>query len=462
MTTSIWTGAEATPAEGLAQDTLVVSGPARLRGHVDVSGFKHSLVTIVGAACTANAPLMVTNCPALVETDVLADVLRDLGGVAHRGIGSLVVDAAGITSAESFTVAAERIHGSVYLVPGLLARLGEVAIPTDGGCRIGDSAEGKRPIEQYLSVLERFGAVVDADRAGNPRILATAGLRGCEIDLLDYTAIRPLRTGPLYSGASKMAILCAAVAHGTSLLHNPYPKPDVTDLITVLSEFGADIETTLTGSLVIHGRGPAALDQPVLHRLLPDLIEVVTWVAAGALSADGPLRIRGAGLSRAWAALRPEREVFDRMGIGLDSTANELIVHPAETLRPAEIVVTSPGIYSDCHPFFALLACLAEGTTTIRETVWPKRFGYVAGMRDLGVQLTAGDGAVEIAGVRPPQVADRVVHAPDLRAAAVLLLAALRVPGRTVVTGTHHLARGYPDLVGSLRGLGARIEEEDR
>jgi UDP-N-acetylglucosamine 1-carboxyvinyltransferase len=436
---------------------MVVTGGSPLRGAVRVSGFKHSLVTVIGAACAARAPLVIANCPDLAETSVLAEMINGLGGTAHRGTGSLIVDAGEMSGNGLLDGPANQIHGSVYLVPGVLGRTGEAALPTDGGCQIGDERGGRRPVEQYLSVLERFGAHVDA--AARRPVIRARRLTGCEIDLLDYTTNRPLRTGPLYSGACKMAILCAAVAHGTSVLHNLYPKPDVTDLVTVLRDFGADIETTLTGSLIVHGRGPDGLDRPVLHTLLPDLIEVVTWICAGTLLAGDELRIGGTGMPRALAALRPEREVFERMGVELGSTADELVVRRAESLRRTDLVVTSPGVYSDSHPFFALLATLADGTTSITETVWTKRFGYANGLTALGAEIAQHAGAVSVTGPRPPRVAGQTVHAPDLRAAAVLVLAALRVDGRTTVSGVHHLARGYPDFAGALRSLGADVHD---
>ncbi|MFC4856083.1 hypothetical protein [Actinophytocola glycyrrhizae] len=439
----------------LAADSLVVTGGRRLAGDTQTGGFKHSLVTVLAAACAARAPAVITNCPAVAETGALAGLITDLGGTADYVAGTLTIDADGMTGG---TVSDHGIHGSVYLAPALLTRSGQAAVPTGGGCRIGDDPGGRRPVEQYAAVLGRFGATVT--HTDEHLLVRADRLTGCEIDLLDYTSDRARRTGPLYSGASKMAVLAAAVAHGTSVLHSPYPKPDVTDLVAVLRDFGADIDTTAQGSLVVHGRGPDALDRPVRHELVADLIEVVTWICAGALLADAPMRLRGANLGRALTALRPELSALADLGVGLDRSGDELTVHPAQFLRATDVVITSPGVFSDSHPFLALLMTAARGRSTITETVWATRFGYHAGLEALGARLSRHGTTITVDGPCRPSVPDRSVHAPDLRAAAALVLAALQVPGRTVVTGTHHLRRGYPDFAGTLRALGAVIETE--
>ncbi|WP_329576577.1 hypothetical protein OG500_03935 [Kitasatospora sp. NBC_01250] len=424
-----------------------------------MSGFKHSLVTVTAAALAARAPVRIDNCPDIAETRVLADLIDRLGGRADYGDGTLVVDADGLHTAE-LPAEASAIHGSVYLLPALLARFGRAAVAATGGCRIGDDPGGRRPVEQYVGVLERFGAQAAVLADGGLRV--TAGkLRGCEIDLLDYTADRAVRTGPHYSGATKMALLTAAVAEGVSVLHHPYPKPDVTDLLDVLRQLGLDVEVRADGAIVVAGRGSHGLDRPAQHVLVPDLIEVVTWVCAGTLLGEGRLTVRGTGMHRAATALAPELEVFDRLGVdlglGTGLGAEELTVRPARRLRPVDVTVASHGVFSDSQPFLALLAALAEGTSTIAETVWTGRFGYAPGLAALGVRLRQDGRTLTVHGPSAPSRAARAVHAPDLRAAAVLLLAALAAPGSTVLTGTHHLRRGYPDLPAALRALGADV-----
>jgi UDP-N-acetylglucosamine 1-carboxyvinyltransferase len=435
---------------------LVVRGGRPLAGTVRPEGFKHALVTTVAASCAADAPIVIRNCPRLVETTALREAILDLGGSARHEGSTLTIDARPMTRAAVRTRSAGEVHGSIYLAAGLLGRFGEATVPTGGGCRIGDNTRGHRPVEHYVNVFERFGARADYDQDGYLRVRASR-LTGTEIDLLDYTSDRELQTGPLYSGATKMAMLTAAVAHGTTVLHNPYPKPDVTELFAVLRSFGADIEETPTHSYVIRGRGPGTLVRPVVHQLPPDLIEVVTWICVGTLFGRGALRIEGAQMDRAWDALRPERDVLARMGVPVALDAGAVVVHPAATLHGVDMVVTSRGVFSDNQPFFSLLASYAKGTSTFRETVWSNRFDYLEGLRTLGVSLGREGATASIRGPRPPHKSGQTIHAHDLRSAAVLVLAALGITGPTVITGTHHLARGYSDLPAALCRLGADV-----
>ncbi len=440
---------------GVGDHALVVHGGHRLFGTVRASGFKHSLVTIVAAAASSRACVRVTNCPDIVETRMLSELLAALGGIAVQVGDTLTVNASQLTQAELDPVAASRIHGAVYLVPALLSKVGRARVPTDGGCHIGSAPGGRRPVQHYVSVLERFGARARVLQAGDLEVSAPR-LSGCEIDLLDYASGREIKTGPLYSGATKMALLTAAVADGVSTLHNLYPKPDVTDLVTVLRQLGADIESPAPGTVRVHGRGAEALCNDVAHTLIPDLIEVVTWICAGATLADG-LRITAADMTRAAAALAPELDVLDRMGVRMDLEPAELTVHAGDRLTPCDITVASHGVYSDSQPFLALLATHASGPTRITETVWGERFGYLPGLAALGARMRRRNNVLRVNGPCPPRRAGQRLFATDLRAAAVLLLAALAAPGPTVIDGTHHLARGYPDLPGALRSLGAEI-----
>ncbi|MFD7069057.1 hypothetical protein ACFV97_17745 [Streptomyces sp. NPDC059913] len=447
-----------TPHRDAPQDGagLSVRGGNRLSGAVRTSGFKHSLVTVAAAAAAADAPVRIDNCPDIVETSVLSELFRALGGSAEHGDGTLVLDASGITGADLPAGLAHRIHGSAYLLPALLSRAKRVRMPPSGGCRLGEGQHG-RPAEHFVSVLERFGATGRMLPDGGLELTAER-LTGCTVDLLDYTANRAVITGSTYSGATKTALLAASVAHGTTTLHHPYRKSDVTDLMVVLRDLGADIEITGPETLVIQGRGPGTLRHPVRHTLVPDLIEVVTWICAGTLLADGPLHVAGPGMHRAVRVLGPEFELLERMGVRVDTSLAGLTVHPAQgPLRPVDFTAASRGVFSDNQPFFALLGAYATGSTTITDAVWANRFGYAPGLAALGMHVTHDGRSLRIDGPRPPHRAGQHLRATDLRAAAVLLLAALAVPGRTTLAETHHLARGYRDLAADLRGLGADI-----
>lgn len=163
-------------------------------------------------------------------------------------------------------------------------------------------------------------------------------------------------------------------------------------------------------------------------------------------------------MAAAIRGLAPELDILAAMGVNFETGPAHLVVPPTDQYIANDIVVSSPGIYSDSHPFLALLLTKAAGASTITETVWSNRFGYAIGLQALGVRLSINGSSVTLAGSSPPRLGGQEVVAGDLRAAAVLLLAALMIGGTTVIHGVDHLRRGYADLIPRLRSLGADIE----
>lgn len=436
----------------------MIRGGKRVGGTVRASGFKHALVSVVGAAIGADQPLVVQNCPDIEETRVLAELVRAAGGQADFRESVLTVDGAGISTANLPSQWASRIHGSVYLLPALLGRFGRLQLPVSGGCQIGEGPGGRRPTEHYLRIFKEFGARCHVKPDGSVVVEADR-LTGKEIDLLDYTHDRALRTGPLYSGATKTALLTAAMAEGTSVLRSPYAKPDVTELVAVLKAYGVPITKESDDTLVVTGSGGLlpGLAGTVTHELIPDLIELVTWIAVGALLAHEPFVVTGPRMADARTALAPECAVLDALGVSLVWGYEKLVIFPATALAPVDVLVASHGVFSDSQPLLALLASRAPGRSTITETVWSHRFGYAEGLSTLGMSVQNSGTELAIEGRWDPSPRDATIAANDLRGAAALLIAALLTPGATILTGADHLARGYPDLPGALVALGADI-----
>lgn len=442
----------------LDADTLGVHGVARIGGRVTVGGFKHSLVTVAAAAALSDSPTSILNCPEIEETGSLAVLLNRAGATATVKHGELRLEAGGISSTELDETASRKIHGGVYLLPALIARSGRVTVPGQGGCQIGNGPAGDRPMRQYLSVFERFGATVLDN--GNSKSIAASRLTGCIVDLSEYTSDREKRTGPEYSGATKMAILVAAIANGTTVLRSPYPKPDVTDLVAMLQSLGVDITRTKSGDLAIVG-ADGALRNSASHTLRPDLIEIITWICAGTLLGEEPLVLSSNGMADAVRALQPEMEALHKMGVSLRTAESEMTVYPTNKLQPTNLLAASHGIYSDSQPFLALLASRAQGVSTVTDTVWAsKRFDYAPGLRHLGISLDLEAETLRIRGFDPRNVTSAVLEATDLRSAATLLIAAAATPGVHELTGMRHLKRGYSNLPGSLARLGVQLYEK--
>lgn len=426
---------------------------ADLAGTVRVGGFKHALVPLLAASVLASGPVKLRNVPRIEDSRVMAAILAELGAEVDYdpALEQMSLDTRAMSGHTIPHDLARLVHGPVYLLPVLLARFGRAQLGPTGGCRIGPSADGgTRPVGHLVDIVSRFGADVTAD---DGTLVATCTrLRGAHIDLREYAEPGPAGpTGPLYSGATKCALLAAAGAEGTTVLEYPYPKPDVTALADGLATGGVELERT-ADRIVVRGIGGVA---PFSATLLGDLIEFITFVAC-AVHARGALTIAGTD-ANVRAGLSAELDYLEAMGVGLEPRAAGIEVSRPERLRAVDVAIASHGAFSDSHPFFSLMLLGGDRPSRIIETVWRDRFGYVEPLRALGADLRVESGQVE---VRPSTLTRRcpTVRAGDLRSAAMLVLAALTVPGPTTVAGVEHLSRGYDDLLGKLRSLGARIE----
>lgn len=433
-------------------DVLCVRGGTPLAGGIRVAGFKHALVPVLAAAVMSEGRVRIANAPDIEDTRVLCDILCGLGADASFEDGAVSLRATGITSHEVPIELARRIHGSLYLLPSLLATQGRAVIGETGGCLIGSAATGgRRPIHHTLHVLERFGATFEV--TGSLVKGRCARLRGTTIDIRDYSAEADDEvSGPLVSGATKTALLAAATAQGTTVIRNPYRKPDVTELVAFMTASGIPVADE-NHRILVDGR-PRLLGAG--HALPSDLIEVMTLIAAVVhLGADIEARLEAP--ERTFAGLAAELGVLSAMGVqvGYDGGGRLQVVR-SHRLRPQDIVVKSTTIYSDNQPFFALMLTAAEGPSHIEDRVWGDRFGYASQLVKLGARMKLHDGQLSVLPGRPHR-SGASVTATELRGAAVLLLAALGIEGETQLHGMHHLSRGYEDLVGRLARLGATI-----
>ncbi|MEU2065749.1 hypothetical protein [Streptomyces anulatus] len=436
----------------MTSHSTTLRGGKPVSGEVTVSGFKHVLVLALAHAVGTGGKFTLHNAPGILETEVYHDFLPRLGIPTTRDEeGSLTIDASG-EIADTLPEAAEAIHGSLYLLPALLARTGRARFSARfGGCRIGAASSGERPWRNVVQVLERFGAHITSD--GPEFVLRAPVLRGASIDLRDFTTDPRTLSGPEYSGATKAAVLTAALAEGPSQLRFPYPKAELTALLDLLRADGVEVERS-GDTLAISGQptGPRLRE----HRLPADLIEVVSWVTIAATT-GGSIALRGVTRQEIDHGLAAELELWKTVGVELNDSEGGLVVSGPgpkgfAPLPPIETLPTS--IYSDSQPLFTVLATQCPGASQITDAVWTGRYAHLEGMARLGASLTRSRTGVTIrqSVLRvPPEGVE--VHASDLRCAAALLSTALLVKGGPVtVHGTHHLDRGYDHLLDKLAG----------
>jgi UDP-N-acetylglucosamine 1-carboxyvinyltransferase len=432
--------------------SVKVTGGTLSGTSVSVSGFKHAVVPIICSSIYFAGKVHLKNVPNIEDIQLLSQIIRFLGGKAEFNQGDLSLDTSGMRYEDIPESLTKSIHGSVYLIPTMLGRFGKVIMGSSGGCQIGDlKNNGKRPIWHLASVLERFGATFEIE---NDYLKGFCkGFRNCEIDIMEYSDRKDILTGPLVSGATKTAILAAiATKSGTTVIHNPYRKLDVVELIRFLVLSGCEVEDN--GKSIFIKKSNNLTN--ATYFLVSDVVEVITYIACAVYNRF-PLVVENVTVSRIREALRPEIEYLTRMGIDLIWGNNFVKIPVPEKIFGVDIEVTSIGMYSDSHPFFTLMLLGGDEISNIKEYVWKGRFDYARQLSEMGARLIIQDRTVKII-PGYPYLSGKTVNATDLRAAAVLILAALRIKGSTIVTNIHHLNRGYDNFLLTLAQLGAQIE----
>jgi UDP-N-acetylglucosamine 1-carboxyvinyltransferase len=331
----------------------------------------------------------------------------------------------------------ERIRASINVLGPLLARCGHVRMSMPGGDDF-----GARPIDMHVAGLEAMGATF---KFSHGDLEASADrLHGADITF-DFPSV----------GATENLVTAAVFAEGVTTIDNAAREPEIIDLCDFLVAMGATIDGIGTSTLRVIGVARDSL-RPVTHHTVPDRIQAATYLAAAAVS-GGELTVTGARAEHMDMVLNRFRE----MGLEIQVTRTGLTVRSPERLRSIDVATLPyPGIATDYKPLIITMLAVADGVGIVTENLYPGRFRYVEELQRLGADIrTSGHHAV-VRGV--PRLSGAPVRAHDIRAGAAMVVAGLAAEGATTITGVHHIDRGYDDLVGRLRSVGASIERVDR
>ncbi|WGD37596.1 hypothetical protein [Lysinibacter sp. HNR] len=436
-----------------------IKGGKPLIGAVQPEGFKHAFVTVLAASFLGQHDVTIAGAPTTqLEASTLLTLLEAVGAsvsVKDDKVSLGINQVSGSFPQPLY----QSIHGSLYLVPGLLAHTGEVTMHPAGGCAIGNGVAGGRPMSHYFEVLRRYGAIVDVT-TGSVR-MPVGGLRGTVIDLVDFVDDPQLMTGPLYSGATKFAILCAAISSGVSIIRSAYPKADVTEMVRTLQLLGADIEIDSEQDIMRIQSGSLLSERRnVVHHLISDPMQTLTWLVAGVMT-GGDVHIDAHDVRILRQSMQAECEALTRMGFEIHESARSLsIANGARPIKGIDLKIHSRGVFSDAQPIFALLMTKLSGFSTIIDTVWRRRYEYVQGLNALGGSIRKTSSGIRIAGGYPPSISDVRVTGTDLRAAVSLVLAGTAINGTTMVYGVEHLDRGFTNFASVLESLGGSVTRE--
>jgi UDP-N-acetylglucosamine 1-carboxyvinyltransferase len=415
--------------------TLEIEGGVPLRGTVAASAAKNSALPALAASLLTAEPIVVENLPGLADVTTIRRLLERLGArFTDEPDGSTRICVPHVRGHEAPYELVSTMRASVLVLGPLLARTGRARVALPGGCAI-----GLRPIDQHLRGLQQLGAEI-AIEGGYVEARASR-LKGARIrtDLVTVTGTENL-------------MMAASLAEGTTVLENAAREPEVADLAGLLQAMGAKIEGAGSERIEIQGLPDLG---GARHRIIPDRIEAGTLLVAGAITGGDVTvtRVIPDHLSSVVATL-------EAVGSRLDGGSDWVRVRGQG--RPHPAVVTTgvfPGFPTDMQAQVMALLGLADGASTITETIFENRFMHVAELCRMGARIRTEGATALVEGVSHYQGAP--VMATDLRASACLVLAGLAARGATSVSRVYHLDRGYERLEAKLQQLGGRIARQE-
>lgn len=404
-------------------------------------GAKNSVLKLMAAALLAEGTSTLHRVPAILDVHIMGELLRRLGcsvedaeGDADVAGGSLSITVPPSPRHEADYDLVRRMRASICVLGPLLARCGEVSVALPGG-----DAIGSRGLDLHVEGLRRLGAEIDSEH-GFLIARAPGGLTGASV-WLDFPSV----------GATENVLMAAVLAEGTTVIDNAAREPEIVDLCRFLQGMGAQIGGAGTSTLEVEGVDSL---RPAEHTTVADRIVAGTF-AFGAAITGGDVRVSGASAGHLEIAL----DKLTSAGAAVDVDADGFRVALQGRPRAIDVVTLPyPGFPTDLQPFALALNAVAEGTAMVTENLFDGRFMFVNELARLGaVVRTDGHHAVVRGRER---LSGAPVRATDVRAGAGLVLAGLVAEGVTTVSDVHHVDRGYPDLAGTLRGLGADVTRE--
>ena len=421
--------------------SFIVEGGVPLTGEVVPSGNKNEALPVLAASLLASSPVTFSNIPHIGDINKMIHILTGLGvRVQKDEDGVLTVDPSGVGDGEPDQAECAAIRASFLLAGPLLARRGHLELPRPGGDRI-----GRRRLDTHVLALKALGA--DVSLSVSYHLSAPHGLKGADI-FLDEASVM----------ATENAIMAAAAADGTSVIHNAACEPHVQGLCHFLVSMGAKIEGIGSNKLIVNGVTSLS---GCSHRVMSDHIEIGSFIGLAAVT-GGEIVIHNVDPEN----MRMIRIAFRRLGVRMHLDENKLIVPANQNLEvqsdlegaiPRIDDAPWPGFPADLTSIAVVTATQAAGTVLIHEKMFESRLFFVDSLISMGAKIVLCDPHRAVI-TGPASLYGCELSSPDIRAGMALLIAALKAKGRSVIHNIRQIDRGYENIDGRLRKLGARIE----
>lgn len=411
-------------------DKIYIRGGKPLAGSVHVRGAKNSTLPLMAATLIAEDVCVLHNVPCLHDIFTMDKILSDMGMAIDFTGRSMTLDPRNVTGHEAPYDLVRKMRASFFVLGPLLARFGKAKVSLPGGCAI-----GTRPVDIHLKGLEALGAKI---RIEDGYVVAEGRLRGADYSL-DFPSV----------GATENLMCAACRAQGVTRLRNVAREPEIADLARYLNALGAQISgagTDLITVLGVDGLGGAE------HVVIPDRIETGTFLMA-AVATRGDVTVLDANPDHLPNVL----EKLRKMGAEIDVHGSRIRAAAKNGLKALDITTQPyPGFPTDLQAQAMAVACVSEGASIIRETVFENRFMQVAELGRMGADIEVDGNTAVVRGV--PKLSGAPVMASDLRASAALIIAGLVAEsGETAISRVYHIDRGYERIEERLAGLGADI-----
>ncbi len=414
-------------------EQYAIKGGNPLVGEVEIGGAKNAALPIIAASVMTDETVHIDNMPDVRDTNVLLDAMQEIGVLVKReGRHKATINAAQINSLVVDGDNIRKIRASYYFIGALLAKYKNVEVALPGGCDI-----GCRAIDQHIKGFRALGAEVKIEY-GLIKAHATQ-LKGSHI-YMDVVSV----------GATINVMMAASMAEGKTIIENAAKEPHVVDLANFLNSMGANIKGAGTDVIRIKG-------VPSLHgtdyAIIPDQIEAGTFMFAAAVT-KGDVTVKNVIPKHLESITAKLLEI----GCEIEESDDAVRVVAAKPLKSTQVkTLPYPGFPTDMQPQITVALALSGGTSIVTESIFENRFKYVDELTRMGANIKVEGNTAIVDGVE--KYTGARINAPDLRAGAALVMAALAAEGTSLIESIHYIERGYEDFHIKLQSLGAQIEK---
>ncbi len=414
-------------------EQYIIKGGTPLVGEVEIGGAKNAALAILATAIMSDETVTIENLPDVRDINVMLDAIVGIGGKVDRvDVHTVKINGALITDLSVDYEYIKKIRASYYLLGALLGKYKKAEVALPGGCDI-----GSRPIDLHLKGFRALGAKVDISH----------GLISADAEELIGTHIY---LDKVSVGATINIMMAAAMAKGKTTIENAAKEPHVVDVANCLNSMGANIRGA--GTDVIRISGVERLHKTE-YSIIPDQIEAGTFMFAAAAT-RGDITVKNVIPKHLEAISAKLLEIgceIEELDDAVRVVASKKLHHTQVTTLPY------PGFPTDMQPQMSVVLGIAEGTSTVTESIFENRFKYVDELTRMGASIKVESNIAIVTGAE--RYTGARVSAPDLRAGAALVIAGLAAEGITIVDDIYYIERGYEDFNGKLLQLGAQIEK---